>query len=370
MPVALRIATLNVWALPFGFARHVAQRMPAIVAHAGEGDVDVLALQEVWTRRARSLLIDAGERIGLVPAGDPTRSPGGLLTLTRLPVRQTEFIPYLLPGLPQRPWHADYYGRKGFALVQVDTAAGPAMVVNTHLHARYTKPGEFDPYLGIRTAQVLQLVSYLSTVRGPVVAVGDFNIREDDPEYRCLRSHGGLADAAADLDKRRPTSLLDNPYSGSGHEPAERIDYVFTRGGAQTVAIRRDFDAPLEAAAGPATYSDHAGLVADVSIQAGEGAVTGGDRQSMKMAKYLLNEGIRITVERGRRERAWVAGLLLPACLGSGLPRTGRVGRTLSWAGLAVGAAWLTLVTRVGRRERRGYQKVAAMLGELMSCGE
>ena len=58
MPVELRIGTLNVWAVPFRSPR-VEERMVAIVERAAALDLDVLALQEVWTREAEAALVAA-----------------------------------------------------------------------------------------------------------------------------------------------------------------------------------------------------------------------------------------------------------------------------------------------------------------------
>ncbi|HIF96592.1 MAG TPA: hypothetical protein EYQ54_06130, partial [Myxococcales bacterium] len=60
----LRVLTLNVWGLPFGLTRHHDARMRAIgEAFAGSG-AHVIALQEVWTQGARTLLGAAGRRAG------------------------------------------------------------------------------------------------------------------------------------------------------------------------------------------------------------------------------------------------------------------------------------------------------------------
>ena len=65
----LRVLTLNVWGLPPGLARHREIRMRAIgerfIASAeDDSSPDVIALQEVWTRGARQILVAAGRRAG------------------------------------------------------------------------------------------------------------------------------------------------------------------------------------------------------------------------------------------------------------------------------------------------------------------
>ena len=50
----------------------------------------------------------------------------------------------------------DYYAGKGFVRVVVETRDAPVVILNTHLHANYARPGELDDYNGIRAAQVIQ----------------------------------------------------------------------------------------------------------------------------------------------------------------------------------------------------------------------
>ena len=79
----LRVATLNVWALPFGMARHSAARMQAIGSALPGLDVDVVAFQEVWTEEARRSLVEAGARAGLTEhwSNRGELAGGGLLAL-------------------------------------------------------------------------------------------------------------------------------------------------------------------------------------------------------------------------------------------------------------------------------------------------
>jgi len=158
----LRFATLNVWALPAGIARHVAPRMEAIARRLGELELDVAALQEVWTPSARSALVAGGRRAGLAHAWHRREAFGGsgLLLLSRRPLGDPLFSPYTLRGLPQRIHHGDYWSGKGFVIATLETAAGPLALLDTHLHARYTRP--VDEYRGIRTGQVIELAAGLS----------------------------------------------------------------------------------------------------------------------------------------------------------------------------------------------------------------
>ena len=274
----LRLATLNVWALPFGIARHVPERMEATGRRVAELELDLVAYQEVWTEPARAALLVAGRRAGLVHAWHRRRNPrsgSGLLVLSRRPfLGRPSFARFALRGLPQRIHHGDYWGGKGFVLARVATTAGPLTVLNTHLQAQYT-PDPIDEYRGIRTGQIAELAYDLRAVGDPVVALGDFNVREGNPDHGVLMGLTRFADVALALGRPQDTVTRPHPYRGAGHGGAgktsgERIDYVFTRTGrradALPVSIERDFDARFRVGGEDATCSDHAGLWAEVEI--------------------------------------------------------------------------------------------------------
>jgi endonuclease/exonuclease/phosphatase family metal-dependent hydrolase len=338
MPVAFRLGTLNAWALPW-FAPHVEERMKSIVARAEQLDLDVMALQEVWTKRAAAALVEAGTAAGYRPLWPAGRFSGGLMTLSRLPAESADFREFAVRGLPQRIHHGDYHGRKGHSLARLETPAGPFSLLVTHLHARYAGPGEHDQYLGIRAAQIAELADCIAEVEGPLVAVGDFNIREGDPEYECLLGLTGLVDAAAVLDVRQATILSANPYVGAGHRGEERIDFVFVNQAAVATEVSRDFDGPPEIAGRAAAYSDHAGMVAALTISAGAAGRRCVEPEAAVLLSRLIERG-RSEAERRRiRHRLRAAGVLAGAVLsgrfGAGRLAVGLLGAAIGEAALA-----------------------------------
>src|SRR5262245_54771068 len=164
----IRVATLNVWALPEPLARSVAPRMQAIGRRLASLDLDAMAFQEVWTEGARERLIAAGREAGLPHAWHhPAGFGGGLLVLTRLPIRSARFDAYSRRGDPARPDHPDYYGGKGWATLELTTRAGPLLLVDTHLHARYTSDVP-HAYRAHRVGQLSELALASRQLRYPV----------------------------------------------------------------------------------------------------------------------------------------------------------------------------------------------------------
>jgi endonuclease/exonuclease/phosphatase family metal-dependent hydrolase len=312
----VRVATLNAWALPPPVGEDVGLRMRAIGEKVRELDVDLMAFQEVWTASARGLLVEAGRRAGLGSSWHPSVwvGGGGLLVLSRLPIERAVFEPFDLRGHAERMELGEYWSGKGFVALRIDLAGSRLLLVDTHLHARYNHdaPHGYRPH---RTAQLAQLVTALAGDPDPLILAGDLNFEEGDPEYAVLRGLAGVRDVAAELDRREPTVLERSPYRPDRQLPSRRIDFVFVRDGArlglQPRAVRRVFDEGVEIAGRPRTYSDHAGILAEIELGAPSAPVRAApDPQAAALALDLLAEG-RVHARR-RASDFWDA-----ACLGA-----------------------------------------------------
>jgi endonuclease/exonuclease/phosphatase family metal-dependent hydrolase len=294
----VRVATLNAWALPPPVGEDVGLRMRAIGEKIRELHVDLMAFQEVWTASARGLLVEAGRRAGLGSSWHPSAwvGGGGLLVLSRLPIERAVFEPFDLRGHAERMELGEYWSGKGFVALRIDLAGSRLLLVDTHLHARYNHdaPHGYRPH---RTAQLAQLLAALAGDPDPLILAGDLNFEEGDPEYAVLRGLAGVRDVAAELDRREPTVLERSPYRPDRRLPSRRIDFVFVRDGAglglRPRAVRRAFDEGVEIAGRPRTYSDHAGLLAEIELGApsAPAPVAPDPQAAAALAVGLLAEG-------------------------------------------------------------------------------
>lgn len=273
------------------------------------------------------------------------------MALSRLETKSTAFHEFAVRGLPQRIRHGDYYGRKGYALARLESNGGPFWLLVTHLHARYSRPGQRDEYLGIRAAQIVELAACIAGLEAPVIAVGDFNTREGEPEYECLLGLTGLMDAAAVLDKRQPTIVSTNPYAGAGHHRDERIDFVFVDGAAAATEVRREFDQPLEIGGRAIASSDHAGLVATVAVEGGAATQHQVEPEAAARLSRLIERGQREALARRTRHRLKAVGLFAGAGLGA---RLGARSLAVGLLGPAIGEA--LLAERFVAAELRGLE--------------
>jgi endonuclease/exonuclease/phosphatase family metal-dependent hydrolase len=376
----LRVLSLNVWGLPPPVGRFVDERMELVADQLPALDCDVALFQEVWTEGTRERLRQGGRAAGLDhhfwPTG-PASSRGGLLALSRLPIARPEYRPYTLCGLPQRLTQMDYWSGKGVCAFELRIDGAAVWIGNTHLHARYAPNDVEDDYIGHRSAEIIELASTLGPVRSPVVVAGDFNLREQAPEYRLLQLLTGLRDVAADLGAREATSTLDNVWRRQrGATSESRIDYVFSRSGAdlgvKPTDVRRVFDTPVRVAGRPGSYSDHAGVLADFEIA---GAGEAGHRippEALELARELLDNG-RFRARRRQRDERLLAGAGLGTAAAFELGRRRLTRRRFLRAAMAGGtgaalasSAGITLLSEHSvPRELAGFDAVEALLETL-----
>jgi endonuclease/exonuclease/phosphatase family metal-dependent hydrolase len=375
----MRLATLNVWALPWPISREGSRRMDAIGARLPALALDWMLFQEVWTEAARLRLIDAGRRAGLIHAWHREAALGGsgLLLLAREPFQAPHFETYTVRGFPERIWRGDYHGGKGFCALRFETPQGPLTLIDTHLHAQYGDDAYNDEYPH-RVAQVVQLSSAIAAISTPVVAAGDFNMSEGRREYAIFTGLSRMRDAAAELDRRQPTTLGANPYrrERAPHDD-ERIDYVFTRDGegarVRVRTIERIFDEMPAGAA--AAYSDHAGLLAEIELVRDADSRPGQpEAAAAELAAQELAAGRAAALSRRGDRRLLAAGALGGAALavaGRRRPQLSR--RRLLRAGLGAGALFAlpyglsnaALAELAIPDEVRAYQAVEKQLAAL-----
>jgi endonuclease/exonuclease/phosphatase family metal-dependent hydrolase len=321
--VRLRVATLNVWALPL-VSERIGTRMREIGRRLAALELDAIAFQEVWTAAARQRLVEAGAEAGLAHSWHRRRLivGSGLLVLSRLPIDEVDFDRFALRGRASRK--DELLGGKGFAELVLRTAAGPLVLVDTHLHAGAasdSRPGG----RAHRTAQIVQLASEVRELSEPVLVLGDLNCQDSDPEHEVLRGLTGLRDLAAETASREATALRSNPYRRDSAKPDRRIDYVLARDGdrlgVRPLTVERVFDEPFEIDGSEAACSDHAGVLAEIEIapavRSGRGPAAAA---ALELASRLLGEGAEAARVDRRTDRAG-AGLGLAA---AALAATGR----------------------------------------------
>jgi endonuclease/exonuclease/phosphatase family metal-dependent hydrolase len=336
--------------------------MRALAARLPTLDLDLLLIQEAWTEEVRETLTRAGLEAGFEVAAKHSSS-GGLMALSRLPIRSSRFERFHFRGDPERVSQGEFLGAKGFQTLEIKGPDGPFSVINTHVHARYRRE---RPRLNsaVRMAQLLQVVGALHRLPGTALVGGDFNCTSDEAEYevwRALTSTEELAYGAS-----HETLSNRNFYKRARTGPDKRIDFLFIRPDRDVVFERRD--AGLLFAEAPRirnrdrSFSDHFGFQSEVvwsrKSAAGSSLFTASDTASgagsrpdpaaFDRARELLEVGVE---EANRRERAHfksAGGWTLAALLAAGFRRHPSLNRRAFLRGAASGAALAALAPAVG----------------------
>jgi exonuclease III len=272
------IASLNVNGLGSAALRPFAERAAQFCRWFEESGVEVVNLQEVWTRGnlavLRSLLpayTFLAWRRGV--AGQPA---GGLATFSRVPLRAVSYRSFR--GVRVRAGGPLFRARlalntrlQGVLTVELDRVG--VVVGNVHLTAN--RDGDWcaaNRHFAFQRAQLALMHEVLRHRGGasPVTVLsGDFNISSTGPLYPLVVDGGGWHDpfAAADV----PT--FHQEFLPPGRSSC-RIDYLLVHGAgagaagapypvAETAVL---FANPVRVAGRAVFLSDHCGLVARIAL--------------------------------------------------------------------------------------------------------
>ncbi len=284
----LKCVTFNAWALPVRIpSQEKRRRLKQLPQALAELDADVIVLQEMFDVRARlKLLRELCPPYSTTPDAMGDRrilklvkidATGGLLVLSRLPIKRSRFIPHP-SGLGKKP--DERVGRKGAMFVQLETPLGPVTLFAIHLYAG-TKPVDSQ----VRDAQLQPLLEQLEAEAngGPVLLAGDINTSptvrypeppgQDNPlspEYGALVNSGFVdplppnptpaARTATWVPSRNRYAAL--PYQETKTD--ERYDYILVRSGASHVWNVKDAGTVID---GRGSYlSDHVGVMVELDL--------------------------------------------------------------------------------------------------------
>lgn len=383
----LRLGTFNVWGLPEPFTEDRAARMDVIAARLMDLDLDVLLIQEAWTDEVRDRLREGALRAGFEVAESAEAPGGGLMTLSRIPIRSSRFERFWFRGDPERLTNGEFLGGKGFQTLTLDRGDdAPLVVLNTHLLASYR---DARPQLNsaVRAAQLLQLVEALGRIDGIAIVGGDFNCTPADPEYRIFTRLGGVVEVEGE-DPGHPTISRTNYYKRHRDHPDKRIDYLFVR------SARNDrwaasqsgllFHEPLHLRGRSRPLSDHFGFRSTLRLAAPNVPAAlaptkdaFADPQTLQLAGRLLDLGL---AEADRREQAhltqagaWVVG----AALAAAVRRHPRLDRRRFLRGIAGATATISLAPALGfttlarldsGQKRQAFDEARQVLAKLQAA--
>ena len=225
--------------------------------------VDIVLLQEVpWTsehgQMAHKLAQHGSFNYAYLRANGNRRLidfEEGVAILSRYPLTNISFTELRPP--------ATFFENRVVMHATVELSPGPIDLFVTHLtHGKAST----------NQAQVEALINFVqSEAKHPAIVAGDFNAEEDSPQIRQLANLWQDSFRLAHPNDSGATCCITNLVNAPITDLQTRIDYLFLVSAAgQTFrieAVQRVFDEPFETTVGQLWVSDHAGLLATVTIE-------------------------------------------------------------------------------------------------------
>ncbi|MGH2543737.1 MAG: endonuclease/exonuclease/phosphatase family protein [Ardenticatenaceae bacterium] len=177
------VVTFNAFGVPSLWTQ---ARLRTIARELNDRALNAVCLQEVQWYRYVSLLWQAFSNYPHASWEPHLYAPkGGLMTLSRQPQYNTEFIPFDERGWFLGPTITDRMLHKGMLVARLQHGNMPITLINTHLAANYSGNwSRSNRYARLEAAQLEQLAQVVNAQpqERAVIVVGDFNI----PRYSWL----------------------------------------------------------------------------------------------------------------------------------------------------------------------------------------
>jgi len=211
-----------------GYLPGTGRRLLALAHEVEQHADDVACFQEIQLHRYFRILQKACRSFPYQAYEPYFHCPkGGLLTLTRIPIQQAQFISYTERGLWYTPMIMDKILHKGMLVTSLEWNKIPLIVINTHVLANYV--GDWHRhglYARVEEKQLRQLADTVQAQRSDaiILVAGDFNIPRGSRLYHDFLTHSGLEDPLSG--DTRPTH---RPPPGIPARYALPLDYVLVR---------------------------------------------------------------------------------------------------------------------------------------------
>ena len=222
----LRLVTLNTFGVPF--MAQTRTRLRTLARELNTANLDVACFQEVQLSPYVPLLRTEFRALPHSAYEPHVYAPkGGLLTLSRNPIRHSVFHPFKTRRFRLGPSLADWALFKGVLAVELAASAIPTIILNTHLVANYS--GDWSPrnqYARMEWAQLEEVIELIGAYppEALLIIAGDFNFPRGSWLYHDFLGATGLIDPMAEHNRPtyRPPRVLPAHY-------AQAIDFTFIR---------------------------------------------------------------------------------------------------------------------------------------------
>lgn len=260
----LVLASLNTWGMSVR-GSHLVERYRAIGAAFETSEVDVINLQEVLTYYHLKQLRKAMPSFGAVSFRRSVAGPaGGVVTFSRRPVEGTKYRRFPMLSAAETTgvsrltrFKAPLKGALITRLVEPQVS-----IVNTHLLANFDGDwSETNRFYTMHRSQLAGLTHVVTSIPGPAIISGDFNISRESTLHRDFLAETKLVDA---FGGQCPPTF--HPQFLAAGKTSHCIDFVLLAGPIEVVDADVIFAGKVPMPSGSNYVSDHLGLRAEVAV--------------------------------------------------------------------------------------------------------
>lgn len=264
------VGTFNTWGIPLS-SPFVKERYRALVQHIERSSLDLIHLQEVWLYSLLGILRRKVPSYPYIAYKRGLFGPqAGLVTLSRFPLEDVQFIHFPPIGIPSRKrwWQRvrQSLDRKGVLLSFVPQWS----ITSCNCHLPANKADDWSSasrYYRVHEYALERLSSIINEQgqqKKDMLIMGDFNIPKRSELYQTF------------VHLSRAIDVFEEDDSPTYHEEfwpdPQRLDYVFLclHGGCERVQVRQKdflFREKVRLSNGASHYlSDHMGLMAELDF--------------------------------------------------------------------------------------------------------
>jgi len=256
------VFTLNIWGL-FYVSKDRSARVKALANSLLNSEYDVVCLQELWCEVDYKYLKRSCQEIfKYIHYFHSGMLGSGMCIMSRYPIIDIHYHPFLLNGYLHMITHGDWFGGKGIGLCRINVHGFIVDVYTTHLHACYDDSN--DKYLKHRVVQAFETTNFIRvTSAGSDLAVlaGDLNSDPNNICYKLISLGANMKDCYSTCLTNSVQNTFNLPQN-SYYNPKDtttRLDYILYKCNKKNLVIVKEHrhSLPSRVPGETYSYSDH-----------------------------------------------------------------------------------------------------------------
>ncbi|XP_050433694.1 putative neutral sphingomyelinase isoform X2 [Adelges cooleyi] len=186
----------------------------------------------------------------------------GMCIMSRYPVIDIHYHPYLLNGYLHMIFHGDWFGGKGIGLCRINVNGLIVDVFTTHLHACYDPSNDkYERHRIVQAFEVANFVRITSVGADLSILAGDLNCEPGDICYKLIQLGANIKDCYSTCMTNEIEYTFNHPRNSykNSKEPKSRLDFILYKSSKNKLVHVREhrYSLPSRVPDNDFSYSDH-----------------------------------------------------------------------------------------------------------------